>query len=151
MSRSPDAAAKEASTVKAPPKQADPSYRRPDPFQRSLRRTRPNAARDEAMRRVIANIPLGFVSSYGKVAAAAGYPGYHRQAAQLLRRDGGELPWQRVVGADGAIKTCFDHGDTQRRLLEAEGVRFVGEKVDMQRFEYDLRPWDWAPSGMDEP
>lgn len=95
------------------------------------------------MRRVILNIPVGFVSSYGKVAAAAGYPGYHRQAAQLLRRDGIDLPWQRVVGAGGEIKTRFDHGDTQRRLLEAEGVRFIGERVDMERFECDLRPWEW--------
>ncbi len=108
-----------------------------------MRRTRPSAARDEAMRRVIANIPPGFVSSYAKVAAAAGYPGYHRQAAQLLRREGGLLPWQRVVGAGGEIKTRFDLGDTQRHLLEAEGVRFVGERVDMARFEYDLRPWEW--------
>lgn len=114
------------------------------PFHRVTRRAHPSLARDQAMRRVILHIPAGFVSSYAKVAAAAGYPGYHRQAAQLLRRDGLDLPWQRVVGAGGEIKTRFVHGDTQRRLLEAEGVRFRGERVDMERFECELRPWEWA-------
>ena len=114
-----------------------------DPLERATRGARPSQARDEAMRRVIANIPAGFVSSYAKVAAAAGYPGYHRQAAQLLRREGSRLPWQRVVGAGGEIKTRFDLGDTQRLLLEAEGVRFAGERVDMERYELELRPWDW--------
>ncbi|MCW5963921.1 MAG: MGMT family protein [Bryobacterales bacterium] len=115
-----------------------------DPFRRALRHTQPSRARDDAMSRVILSIPAGYVSSYAKVAAAAGYPGYHRQAAQLLRRDGVDLPWQRVVGAGGEIKTRFEHGDTQRRLLEAEGVRFRGERVDMERFEFELRPWESA-------
>jgi methylated-DNA-protein-cysteine methyltransferase related protein len=106
------------------------------------RRVPPSVERDNAMRRVILSIPPGFVSTYAKVAGAAGYPGYHRQAAQLLRKDGHLLPWQRVVGAGGEIKTRFDHGDTQRRLLEAEGVRFRGERVDMQAHEFDLRPWE---------
>jgi methylated-DNA-protein-cysteine methyltransferase related protein len=110
-------------------------------FQPMHRRVSPSEQRDDAMRRVILSIPAGFVSTYAKVAGAAGYPGYHRQAAQLLRRNGHLLPWQRVVGAGGEIKTRFDHGDTQRRLLEAEGVHFRGERVDMQRHEFDLRPW----------
>ena len=38
------------------------------------------------------------------------------------------MPWQRVVRADGSLAK----GERQRRLLEAEGVPFRGERVDMR-------------------
>lgn len=94
------------------------------------------------MRRVIHSIPPGKVSTYAHVAAAAGYPGYHRQVAQLLRREGHLLPWQRVVGAGGEIKTRGESNLTQRHLLEAEGVSFRGERVDMADCEYAFRMWE---------
>lgn len=40
------------------------------------------------------------------------------------------VPWQRIVRADGSLAK----GDRQRRLLEAEGVRFRGSRVDMETF-----------------
>ncbi|MFI4981599.1 MAG: MGMT family protein, partial [Nevskiales bacterium] len=65
-----------------------------------LVRVPPSASRDAAFRRAIRQIPQGKVATYGQVAAAAGYPLYHRQVAQLLQRAPvGSLPWQRVVGA----------------------------------------------------
>jgi methylated-DNA-protein-cysteine methyltransferase related protein len=39
-----------------------------------------------------------------------------------------DVPWQRVVRADGSLAK----GERQRRLLEAEDVPFVGDRVDMQ-------------------
>jgi methylated-DNA-protein-cysteine methyltransferase-like protein len=39
---------------------------------------RSNELRDDAFRRIILSIPAGKVSTYGRVAAAAGYPLYHR-------------------------------------------------------------------------
>mgnify|MGYP000936340273 CR=1 FL=1 len=97
---------------------------------------KPGAVRDAVIARTILSIPVGHVSTYGKIAAAAGYPGYHRQVAKLLAREGEHLPWQRVVGANGELKTQFSSGNHQRELLEAEGVRFREERVDMERFEY---------------
>jgi alkylated DNA nucleotide flippase Atl1 len=38
------------------------------------------------------------------------------------------LPWHRIVRADGSLAK----GDRQRRLLDAEGVPFVGARVDMR-------------------
>ena len=98
--------------------------------------------REDAMRRVIAAIPEGMVSTYAKVAAAAGYPGYHRQVVQLLRREGAVLNWQRVVGAGGEIRTRGASAETQRKLLELEGVRFEGERIDMGAHEHQFRPWE---------
>jgi methylated-DNA-protein-cysteine methyltransferase-like protein len=44
------------------------------------------------------------------------------------------VPWQRVVRADGSLT----QGERQRRLLEAEGVPFRGERVDMQVARFPL-------------
>ncbi len=80
------------------------------------------------IRKAIRRIPSGKVATYGQVAAAAGYPRCHRQVAQVLRKLGEALPWHRVCGSAGAIKTP---GLEQRFLLEMEGVRFRGARVDM--------------------
>ena len=69
-------------------------------------------------------IPVGFVRSYGDVS-----PGAPRFAGQVLSAlDDGAVPWHRVVRADGSLAK----GARQRRLLEAEGVPFRGDRVDMR-------------------
>lgn len=83
-------------------------------------------------------IPRGKVSTYGGVARVAGFPGAARQVARALRRSFG-LPWQRVLGAGGAIKLTGDNAIEQRLRLEAEGVRFRGRKVDMKACEWKPR------------
>lgn len=80
-------------------------------------------------------IPRGKVSTYGGVAKMAGYPGAARMVARVLRRGFG-LPWQRVLGAGGAIKLTGDSAIEQRLRLEAEGVRFRGRKVDLRAHQY---------------
>jgi methylated-DNA-protein-cysteine methyltransferase related protein len=104
---------------------------------------RPNEQRDFAFRRMILSIPAGRVSTYGRVAAAAGYPQYHRAVARLLRTDPiDQLPWHRVLGAGGEIKLRGDPAKEQRARLKLEGVRFQGERVDMDRFEHTFKPWE---------
>ena len=106
----------------------------------SLRR---NEERDAAFRRMIRSVPKGKVSTYGKVAAAAGYPLYHRAVAKLLRgalMD--KLPWQRIVGAGGEIKLRGDAAHEQRFRLQQEGVHFRGKRVDMDAHEHTLRSWE---------
>jgi methylated-DNA-protein-cysteine methyltransferase-like protein len=95
---------------------------RPDDIRRLNRRllkARPSEARDAAMRRIILQIPRGKVATYGQVAAAAGYPFYHRQVVQLLRKSGDALPWQRVVGAGGYIRLKYGMAHEQRVRLSA--------------------------------
>jgi len=68
-------------------------------------------------------IPEGFVSTYGDVS-----PGAPRFAGSVLFQiDEPDLPWWRVVRADGSLAK----GDRQRRRLIAEGVPFKGGRVDM--------------------
>lgn len=104
---------------------------------------RPNELRDIAFRHMILSIPPGKVSTYGAVAAAAGYPRYHRAVARLLRVDPVDsLPWHRVLGAGGQIKLHGAAANEQRARLKLEGVRFNGKRVDMETCEYLMRPWE---------
>jgi methylated-DNA-protein-cysteine methyltransferase related protein len=104
---------------------------------------RENETRDAAFRRIIRSVPKGRVSTYGKVAAAAGYPLYHRAVARLLRRDTLDgLPWQRIVGAGGEIKLRGEAAAEQRLRLSMEGVKFRGKRVDMEIYEHMLRGWE---------
>lgn len=61
--------------------------------------------------------------SYGDVS-----PGAPRfTGAVLAGSEDPDLPWHRIVRADGSLAK----GARQRALLEAEGVPFRGERVDM--------------------
>jgi methylated-DNA-protein-cysteine methyltransferase related protein len=69
-------------------------------------------------------IPRGRVTTYGDLC-----PGAPRRAGAVLAADDDpQLPWQRVVRADGSLAK----GERQRRLLEAEDVPFRGARVDMR-------------------
>jgi methylated-DNA-protein-cysteine methyltransferase-like protein len=48
--------------------------------------------------------------------------------AVLNATDARDVPWQRIVRADGSLAK----GERQRRLLEEEGVPFSGDRVDMR-------------------
>jgi alkylated DNA nucleotide flippase Atl1 len=68
--------------------------------------------------------PPGFVRAYGDVS-----PGAPRFAGAVLSTcEDPSVPWHRIVRADGSLAK----GARQRALLEAEGVPFRGEKVDMR-------------------
>ena len=77
--------------------------------------------------RVLARIretPPGFVRAYGDVS-----PGAPRFAGSVLAAcEDPAVPWHRIVRSDGSLAK----GARQRALLEAEGVPFVGEHVDMR-------------------
>jgi methylated-DNA-protein-cysteine methyltransferase related protein len=104
---------------------------------------RTNELRDASFRRVIFTIPVGKVSTYGKVAEAAGYPLYHRAVARLLRSDQPDLlPWHRVLGAGGEIKLRFEAAEEQRLRLEMEGVKFRNKRVDMEIYQHPFRMWE---------
>lgn len=78
----------------------------------------------EVLERVRA-IPEGFVRTYGDLS-----PGAPRFAGTVLfQADEPDLPWWRVVRADGSLVK----GERQRALLRAEGVPFKGRRVDMTR------------------
>ena len=93
---------------------------------------------EQAIMQAILSIPSGKVCSYGQVAAAAGLPRHHRQVAQFLHKYGAHVPWQRVVGSGGVIKQAGDGALDQRIRLESEGVRFIGDRIDLKRHQHSF-------------
>jgi len=88
-----------------------------------------------AIAAAIRKVPRGRVSTYGAIAKAAGYPRCARHVARVLRQVP-DLPWQRILGSGGRISLRGEGALEQRFLLEAEGVRFHGRKVDLKQFEH---------------
>src|ERR1700730_15660684 len=98
-------------------------------------RPSPKSNMREKIIATIRRIPRGKVSTYGAVAKAAGFPRGARQVVAALR-GAMAVPWQRVLGAGGAIKLRGEYAFEQRFQLEAEGVTFRGRRVDMKLHEH---------------
>lgn len=85
----------------------------------------------------VQTIPPGKVMSYGQVGGEVGLSA--RTVGWAMTQIWEQAPWQRVVGADGRlpiIKRSPTLHQTQRELLEAEGVGFLENgAVDMARFQ----------------
>lgn len=92
---------------------------------------------------VVKRIPRGRVSTYGDVADVAGLPRRARLVGTVLRRTSAprNLPWHRVLNAGGRISfpPGSDAHACQRRRLEAEGVVFVGGRIDLRRYGWPDR------------
>jgi methylated-DNA-protein-cysteine methyltransferase related protein len=69
-------------------------------------------------------VPEGFVRTYGDLS-----PGAPRFAGAVLSVcEDPTVPWHRIVRADGTLAK----GHRQRRKLEAEGIPFNGDRVDLR-------------------
>lgn len=93
---------------------------------------------------IVAGIPRGKVSTYGRIAALTAVPrgargvGWALAALVSERRPG--VPWWRVINAAGRISNEYN-AEQQRALLEAEGVGFDERGyVDLARYLWDGRP-----------
>jgi methylated-DNA-protein-cysteine methyltransferase-like protein len=112
----------------------------------------------DARQRILAairRIPRGHVCTYGNVADVAGLPRRARLVGTVLRQTPGtrDLPWYRVINAGGRIS--FPLGSEaharQKKKLEAEGIDFVGGRVDLSRYgwpprEQHLDELLWGPA-----
>ena len=96
-------------------------------------------------------IPPGRVCSYGQVARLAGYPHHARQITQALQNAPAEraLPWHRVVGAHGWIRTPpqSELRAEQVSRLQAEGIPIENDRVAPDFFwhqDQDALPWGFV-------
>ena len=83
----------------------------------------PDQARQEKILELVRAIPEGFVTTYSDLCPEA-----PRLPGRVLRLNTDkDLPWHRVVRADGS----FAQGERQRKLLKREGIPFVRKRVQM--------------------
>lgn len=81
-------------------------------------------ARRDAILHRVRGVPEGWVRTYGDCS-----PGAPRlTGAVLSATEEAGLPWHRIVRADGSLAK----GARQRALLEAEGVPFRRDRVDLR-------------------
>ncbi len=94
-------------------------------------------ARRTALYVTLAQVPSGYVVSYGQLAELAGLGRAARWVGRTLSQlpDGSSLPWHRVVAAGGRLSLAAGtvSGEEQRARLRAEGVRMVNQRVDIGR------------------
>ena len=90
-----------------------------------------------------AQIPPGRVMTYGQLALLAGHPGAARQVGFIMNGlfEDSDLPWQRVINAQGKVSTDkLGFGNLQRGLLSAEGVVFdAAGRCDLGQYQW------WPP------
>jgi len=88
--------------------------------------------------KIIKQIPVGKVSTYGKIAILAGNPRSARQVSWILHSSSKKykLPWHRVINSKGIIAMkSVDGKNTQKELLEREDIEFISEfKVNLKKF-----------------
>lgn len=82
-------------------------------------------------------IPKGKVATYSQLARFAGKPKAARAVGGFMRvnPDAPHTPCHRVVAKDGSL-TGYSLGkgvSTKKRILEEEGVPFMGNKVDIEK------------------
>lgn len=101
---------------------------------------------------IVKKIPRGRVTSYGRIAAMIPLP--DDVSAEEYRAAGArwvgsamaacpdDVPWQRVINAQGKISQRRGGGVLlQRQLLEEEGVVFdEHERVDLKKYGWDESP-----------
>ena len=86
---------------------------------------------------IVAQIPLGKVMTYGQIAALCGSPRAARIVGGVAHFGSPNLPWQRVVKADGSLAEGYPGGVAgHEAVLQAEGVTVIGGKVTMSKHHW---------------
>lgn len=87
---------------------------------------------------VCLRIPYGKAATYGQIALLCGKPNHARQVGYALshRKVDEKIPAHRIVNSRGFLTGAgtFEHPDTQRRRLAAEGIAVSAEQyVNLER------------------
>lgn len=86
----------------------------------------------------VRKIPRGKVATYGQVAELAGDKKMARAVGNALHKnpDPDTIPCYRVVNAKGELagKFAFGGADVQAKLLEADGIEVIDDKVDLKKY-----------------
>ncbi len=99
-------------------------------------------------------IPAGKVVTYGQIAQLLPLPTgvdpqeykawSPRWVGDAMAACPADVPWQRVINAQGKISQRAG-SERQRRLLTEEGIVFVNDRIDLKRYQWQ------GPGHADEP
>lgn len=95
----------------------------------------------------VKKIPRGKVATYGQIAELAGDRKMARAVGNALHKnpDPGSIPCYRVVNAKGELAGAFAFGGegVQARLLEADGIKVVDGRVDLEEYGISFSDKVW--------
>lgn len=84
---------------------------------------------------ILRTVPKGKVATYGQMAKLAGSPRAARAIGMIMKEndDAPHTPCHRVVASDGSMHGYSGKGGVvgKKAMLQAEGVKFKGDKVDL--------------------
>jgi methylated-DNA-protein-cysteine methyltransferase-like protein len=86
---------------------------------------------------IVARIPPGTVVSYGQIARMLGRPRAAREVGRAMRFCPEELPWHRVLMANGAVLGGEGTAIRLARLQEEDYTFLPGGRVDMAAHQWD--------------
>ena len=96
---------------------------------------------------VVKQVPWGQATTYGDVAKIVGAGCDARLVGYAMAGvDDPDVPWQRVINAQGKISPRAGRGpELQRKRLEVEGVEFGSRgRIDLNRFGWRGPDPEWA-------
>lgn len=97
--------------------------------------------RKEAIYLALAQIPAGKVITYGNLAKLAGMPNGARLAGRLMCElpDGSNLPWHRVINAQGKLSMPVDSAGYREQMLrlEKDGIEIHNGKIKLSLYGYN--------------
>ncbi len=97
-------------------------------------------ARNAAIYSALAQIPTGKVITYGQLAALAGIPNGARIIGKVLCNlpEKSELPWHRVINAQGKISLPVDSESYREQLkrLQEEGIAIINGKINLKFYSW---------------
>jgi methylated-DNA-protein-cysteine methyltransferase-like protein len=96
---------------------------------------------------LVRRVPHGALTTYGAVASALGAPRAAREVGWALAALPAhtDVPWQRVINAQGRISGRGELGRAalQRALLESEGISFdADDRCDLDALRYPFKVED---------
>lgn len=87
---------------------------------------------------LIAQVPVGRVTTYGDLAGLAGHANASRIVGGIAHTGPIDLPWHRLVNRFGGLASGYHGGrEAQEQLLASEGVACTNFIVD----EFKERRW----------
>ena len=90
---------------------------------------------------IVRQIPVGQVMTYGQIAEILGENYTPRTVGFVMHAATEDVPWQRVINAQGACSTghVVLPVNLQQQMLESEGVVFN------EKGRCDLKKYRWQP------
>lgn len=101
-----------------------------------------NRTFSESVQRLMAQVPIGRVITYGDMAAMAGHANAARVVGGIAHYGPPELPWHRLVNRFGGLAAGFPGGrEVQQQLLAADGISctdFIVDNFEERRWQPEL-------------